>query len=177
MRHATKSRRVQEIDFTSGGERVASDTSIVGTFAGALCTSEAPHETDDLVRHPRPYPTESLFGYILRLAEENGYPAPFSILALIGIGNHQLRSRRLPLQELARVAHRELGELERFAYHCGHPPQYRLLGRPVARHELKHVARMALQKCFNDPEKTVRGLLIDHGIWVRFREQVPPKTK
>ena len=59
---------------------------------------EAPLETDGLVRHPRPHPTESLFGYILRLTEENGYPTPFSILSLIGNGNHQLKTRCLPLQ-------------------------------------------------------------------------------
>jgi hypothetical protein len=105
---------------------------------------EAPLQADGLVRHPRPYPTESLFFYILRLAEENGYPTPSSILALIGIGKHKLRSRRLPLQELARVAHRELGELERIAYHCGDPRQYRLLGQPVAPHDLKRMSRVSL---------------------------------
>jgi TniQ len=105
---------------------------------------EAPLQADGLVRHPRPYPTESLFGYILRLAEENGYPTPSSIFALIGIRNNQFMSRRLPLQELARVAHRELGELERIAYYCGDPRQYRLLGRPVASHELKRISHVSL---------------------------------
>ena len=32
-----------------------------------------------LVRHPAPYPTESLPGYVLRLSELNGYPSPRSL--------------------------------------------------------------------------------------------------
>ena len=77
---------------------------------------EALLEADGLVRHPRPYPTESLFGYLLRLAEENGYPTPHHILALIGNRDYQFLSRRIPLPKLARVAHRDLCELERIAY-------------------------------------------------------------
>jgi len=103
---------------------------------------EVPLEADGLVRHPRPNPTESLFGYILRLAEENGYPSPYSILALMGIGKNQLRSRQLPLRELARVAHRELCELEQIAYQ--YSDQYRVLGHPVALHDLKRLGRVSL---------------------------------
>jgi len=101
-----------------------------------------PLQADGLVRHPRPHPTESLFGYILRLAEENGYPTPFYILGLIG--NHYIWSRRLPLRELARVAHRELCELERIAYHCSGLSGYRVLGRPVSSRELKHLNQVSL---------------------------------
>src|SRR5208283_4872180 len=39
-----------------------------------------------LVRHPAPFPTESLFGYILRLSEENGYTTPWSLLLLAQMG-------------------------------------------------------------------------------------------
>lgn len=105
---------------------------------------EAPLQADGLVRHPRPYPTESLFGYVLRLAEENGYRTPFSILALMGGNSHELNTRRLPLRELARVAHRELCELERIAYHSNGPGQYRVLGRPVGCHDLKRISQVSL---------------------------------
>jgi len=97
---------------------------------------EVPLQADGLVRHPRPYPTESLFGYILRLAEENGYPTPHRILALVGIRDTHFSSRRIPLRELARIAHRDLCELDQIAY-CTGPRQYCILGRPVANYELK----------------------------------------
>lgn len=122
----------------------ASDTSITGNFPEEQCMPEAPLQADGLVRHPRPYPTESLFGYVLRLAEENGYRTPFSILALMGGNSHELNTRRLPLRELARVAHRELCELERIAYHSNGPGQYRVLGRPVGCHDLKRISQMSL---------------------------------
>ncbi len=54
---------------------------------------EAPLQADGLVRHPRPYPTESLFGYVLRLAEENGYRRPFSVLALMGGNSYELNTQ------------------------------------------------------------------------------------
>ena len=44
--------------------------------------------------------------------------------------------RRLPLRELARVAHRGLWELERISYDCSGSRQYRILGHPVALYEL-----------------------------------------
>jgi len=98
---------------------------------------EAPFQADGLVRHPRPYPTESLFGYILRLAEENGYRTLSRILALLGNAKCQLQTRRLPLRELARIAHRDLCELERISYDASGPRQYRILGHSVALYELR----------------------------------------
>ena len=105
---------------------------------------EAPLQADGLVRHPRPYRTESLFGYVLRLAEENGYRRPFSVLALMGGNSYELNTRRLPLRELARVAHRELCELERIAYHSSGLGQYRVLGRPVGCNDLKRMGQVSL---------------------------------
>jgi TniQ protein len=97
---------------------------------------ETPPEADGLVRHPPPYPTESLFGYVLRLAEENGYTTPSSVLALIGIKKTQLKNRHLRLRRLARIAHRESCELARIAYVCNASGQYCLVGHPVGRYEL-----------------------------------------
>src|SRR5271157_925506 len=45
-----------------------------------------------LVRHSAPFPTESLFGYILRLSEENGYTTPWSLFLLAQIRQHEARS-------------------------------------------------------------------------------------
>ena len=109
---------------------------MAGTFPEEQYVPEAPLQADGLVRHPPPYPTESLFGYVLRLAEENGYRTLSPILALLGNAKCQLQTRRLPLRELARVAHRGLWELERISYDCSGSRQYRILGHPVALYEL-----------------------------------------
>jgi hypothetical protein len=105
---------------------------------------EVPLQADGLVRHPPPNPTESLFGYVLRLAEENGYRSPYSVLVLMGVGKHQLRNLRLPLRELARIAHRELCDLERIAYQYSDPPHYRILDHPVGLPDLKRLGRVSL---------------------------------
>jgi hypothetical protein len=105
---------------------------------------EAPPQADGLVRHPRPHPTESLFGYILRLAEENGYPTPQRILALIGNRDYFFGSRRIPLPKLARVAHRELSELERIAYCFSDSLQKYVLGHPVTWRDLRQHAKASL---------------------------------
>jgi TniQ len=99
---------------------------------------EAPLEADGLVRHPRPYSTESLFGYVLRLSEENGYRTPYVLLHLIG--RERFRDPRFPLRELARIAHRELSELQAIAYSCIDEEsrrRFRLLGHALPAFELK----------------------------------------
>lgn len=106
---------------------------------------EAPLEADGLVCHPRPYSTESLFGYVLRLAEENGYPTSHSIRALVGYRDSQFRSRRIPLLKLARVAHRDLCELERIAFYFSDQSRhYVVLGHPVSWCELKNYNQVSL---------------------------------
>ena len=105
---------------------------------------ETPLEADGLVRHPRPYPTESLFGYILRLAEENGYPTPHRVFALIRERACQFSSRRITLPKLARVAHRDLCELERIAYCLTDKRGHFILGHPVGFRELRRHAKVFL---------------------------------
>ena len=93
---------------------------------------------DLLVRHPAPFPTESLLGYILRLTEENGYRTPYVLLHMIG--RERFRDPRLPLRELARIAHRELSELQAIAYSCIDDEsrrRFRLLGHALPAFELK----------------------------------------
>ena len=91
-----------------------------------------------LVRHPAPFPTESLLGYILRLTQENGYRTPYVLLHMIG--RERFRDPRLPLRELARIAHRELSELQAIAYSCIDDEsrrRFRLLGHALPAFELK----------------------------------------
>ena len=56
-----------------------------------------------LVRHPAPFPTESLLGYILRLTEVNGYTTPWSLFLLAQIRQHEARSTGMKVAKLARV--------------------------------------------------------------------------
>lgn len=66
------------------------------------------------------------------------------ILALLGIAKYELETRRLPLPNLARVAHRDLWELERISYDCDGPRHYRILGHPVALYELRGINDVSL---------------------------------
>ena len=65
-----------------------------------------------LVRHPAPFPTESLFGYILRLSEENGYTTPWTLFLTAGMKEHEIRGTGVRVRKLARIANRPSSELE-----------------------------------------------------------------
>ena len=69
-----------------------------------------------LVRHPAPFPTESLLGYILRLSEENGYMTPWSLLLLAQIRQHEARSSGMKVAKLAQVCNRPQTELQSISY-------------------------------------------------------------
>src|SRR6185437_4900268 len=86
-----------------------------------------------LVRHPAPFPTESLLGYILRLSQENGYPTPWPVLQLSGITQHEFGRPGLKVLKLARTTGRSVAELDRLAYSPpeDHPRAARLLGHAL----------------------------------------------
>ncbi len=69
-----------------------------------------------LVRHPAPFSTESLFGYILRLSEENGYTTPWSLFLLAQIRQHEARPTGMKMAKLARVCNRPENELQSISY-------------------------------------------------------------
>jgi hypothetical protein len=69
-----------------------------------------------LVRTPAPMPTESLFGYILRVSETNGYDTPYQILNYAGYKEGDLRSSRFPVGKFAEILGRKTSELEAIAY-------------------------------------------------------------
>lgn len=56
-----------------------------------------------LVRTPSPYPTESLFGFALRVSEQNGYPTPWHLLTYAGISPGQSRTAGIPGSKLAGI--------------------------------------------------------------------------
>ncbi len=91
-----------------------------------------------LVRHPPPYPTESLLGYVLRVSEGNGYNSPWSVYCLAGMKSNEIRASRVKLKKLARVTNWPQEKLDAIAYSApaGQPRWSRLLGNPVLPQDL-----------------------------------------
>ena len=85
-----------------------------------------------LVRHPPPFPTESLFGYILRLSQENGYTTPWTLFLTAGMKPHEIRGTGIRFTKLARFANRPSSELNAIAYSSPERRRScRLLGHPL----------------------------------------------
>jgi hypothetical protein len=64
-----------------------------------------------LVRHPAPFPSESPYGYILRLSEVNGYSTPRAIFRLAGMSEY----KRIRIGQLANLVNRSAAQLEAIA--------------------------------------------------------------
>ena len=56
-----------------------------------------------LVSHPRPFPTESLSGYVLRLSELNGYVSPWSVLKLAEFQQSEMLRSNFDFERLSRI--------------------------------------------------------------------------
>ena len=69
-----------------------------------------------LVRTPAPFLTESLYGYVLRLSEANGYESPYIILQMAQGHAKGRFNATLPAHELSNVVGHSLDSLERLAY-------------------------------------------------------------
>ena len=69
-----------------------------------------------LVRTPPPFRHESLFGFLLRVAEENGYSSPREVARIAGISMIQSQSRTLPVRKLALVLGLDANALNRYSY-------------------------------------------------------------
>src|SRR5271157_5268752 len=91
-----------------------------------------------LVRHTAPVRTESLFGYILRLSEENGYTTPWSLFLLAQIRQHEARSTGMKVTKLAQICNRPQNELQSISYRWpgDRPRSCRLLGHLLTPWEL-----------------------------------------
>ena len=91
-----------------------------------------------LVRHPAPYPTESLLGYVLRVSEDNGYNSPWSVYCLAGMKSNEIRASGVKLEKLAGIMNWPQEKLDTIAYSApaGQPRWSRLLGNPVLPQDL-----------------------------------------
>ena len=69
-----------------------------------------------LVRTPPPYHYESLFGFLLRVSELNGYQSPWDVAKLAGMSVNESKSRKLPVGKLTQVLGLDANALNRFSY-------------------------------------------------------------
>ena len=69
-----------------------------------------------LVRTPAPMPNESLFGYVLRVSETNGYDTPIHVLNYAGYQSGCMRSAKFFVDKLAEILGRNVSELESISY-------------------------------------------------------------
>ena len=83
-----------------------------------------------LVRHPEPRADESLWGYLLRLTEQNGYSSPWNLLHLAGLKQSQIRTSGMDVPKLAEITSRSDEELRKIAFRYPEdgPRWSRLLG-------------------------------------------------
>ena len=89
-----------------------------------------------LNRHPSPLKGETLFPYILRLTQVNGYDTPGRIISYIG-NRHAFRST-FDLRKLAAAANRTFEESAEISYSSGHKSSRAvLLGHEVRPHDLR----------------------------------------
>jgi len=105
--------------------------------------------TSLLVRHPAPYPTESLVGYVLRLAEENGYDSPWSVYSLAGLKQSEIRTSGFKLEKLAAIINRPASELESIGFSAplNQPRWARLLGNNLVPTDLNIVNPGLCPRC------------------------------
>ena len=91
-----------------------------------------------LVRHPAPYPTESLLGYVLRVSEDNGYDSPWSVYRVADMKSNERKAPGVNLEKLAKITNWPQEKLDAIAYSApaGQPRWCRLLGHPVLPQDL-----------------------------------------
>jgi hypothetical protein len=113
-----------------------------------------------LVRHPNPVSCrESLRGYILRLAECNGYPSPWAIFTRAGMKQYEARGTAFNLEKLAQVSNRRIVELQEIAYSTpGRERSYQILGWDLPPTEFNFGSPRICPHC-------VSGIGIIEAIW------------
>jgi len=89
-----------------------------------------------LLRTPPLHFRESLFGYVLRVSEANGYLTPWHVLDLAGIVRTESVTAGFPIEKLARVLGKATDEFQPHAYSTctmDGVREYRLLGHYLGR--------------------------------------------
>lgn len=91
-----------------------------------------------LVRHPPPHPTESLFGYVARLTEANGYASPRDLYRLAGMNRNETSASNFCFSKFAAISNHPAYWLERIACKSSQSefPILGLLGNTVGASDL-----------------------------------------
>lgn len=96
-----------------------------------------------LVRTPRPYPTESLLGYVLRVSEANGYDSPWHVFQFAGVDPDSMLSPQLPVENLEVVLGLPSRSLSHYAYRSANEPtSFKLLDTSLGRSPKEHCLGM-----------------------------------
>ena len=105
-----------------------------------------------LVRHPLPFPTESLVGYVLRLSQENGYSSPWSVYQMAGLQQNQVRSSGFKFERLAKITGRPASVLNKIAFSASsdHPRWSRLLGHDLVPTDLNLIRPKLCPQCIDE---------------------------
>jgi TniQ len=87
-----------------------------------------------LVRHPAAYPTESLYGYMLRLSQENGYSSCSGLFSLMGMPSAMIGTAEIAVARLAVLTNQSVQNLETISYKYVRlkSPTCRLLGNQIS---------------------------------------------
>jgi hypothetical protein len=105
-----------------------------------------------LVRHPAPYPTESLPGYVLRISELNGYPSPRSLYRLAGLNADEVSPSRFNCAKFATIVDQEVSRLELIALKSAEDDTNHLqvLGNRVSSGDLDLTGARVCPDCVRD---------------------------
>ena len=105
-----------------------------------------------LVRHPTPKATESLQGYLLRLAEANGYTTARPILKLAGISTNESKWKIPELAKLAAITGSSIEAFEKIAYKRASDDFsiYRILGHEVLLRDLWLGSSRVCPQCIDE---------------------------
>lgn len=92
-----------------------------------------------LVRTPKAFPTESLFGFVLRVCEHNGYDTPHFVWDLAAVSRGAEFAPRFPVDELARILGQPPEDLRRIAYRVTTEGRgtFKILNHPLG-NDLRH---------------------------------------
>jgi hypothetical protein len=105
-------------------------------------------ETNLLVCHPGPDRHESLFGYMLRLSEVNGYSTFFQLMRRAGLKQSEARTTGMKVTKLARVANCPIHELEAIAhYDLSNSRHARLAGHKLLPIHLRRMKPAICPEC------------------------------
>jgi len=105
-----------------------------------------------LVRHPAPHRTESLAGFIVRLAEANGYSSPRPLYKLAGMSRDEVSLTTVNLAKLAAITGQSLTCLQELALAGGSEDArtLRLLGNQVCSQDMSLTSASICPSCVDE---------------------------